>query len=55
MPKPRRSEKKSNVRMRLAVWPEWQLAYLSLNTRLPTQVTSLLMGVLRLPQPKNGS
>ena len=36
-------------------WLKWQLAYLSLNKHLPTQVTLLSMGVLRLPQPKNGS
>ena len=54
-PKPRKSEHKSNVTMRSTVLPKWQLSYLSLNTRLPTQVTSLSMGVLCLHQPKNGS
>ena len=38
--------------MKSTVWLKWQLAYLSLNTRLPTHVILLSMGVL--PSQKMG-
>ena len=36
--KTKEERKKSNVTTRSTVWQKWQLAYLSLSTRLPTQV-----------------
>ena len=41
--------------MRLTISLKWRLAYVSLDTHLPTQVALLSMGVLHLPLPKNGS
>ena len=38
--KAKQGEHKSNVTMRSTVWPKWQLAHRSLNTRLPTQLIS---------------
>ena len=41
--------------MRSTVWQKWQLAYLFLRTRLPTQVILLSMGVMRPPQQERPS